>query len=90
MSEPQWTPGPWRAYPTVYTEATPTGWLVGASEGLHVTHILGPRPTARANAYLIAEAPTMYKGIEELVRQIGSADVPSWILDSMAKARGEE
>ena len=78
MSESKWTPGPWRIDPCwdVLGNTDDGNGLVCA-----VTHDAVPVDEARANARLIAAAPSMYEALRRLVIEAeldGMDKRPGW------------
>lgn len=99
MSEPKWTPGPWRVMePVALDYRAPL--IYGADQKSLVANAEGggPRravaaPEARANAFLIAAAPELYEALEECLREHGGFTIKGECerraVAALAKARGE-
>ena len=68
MSETKFTKGPWRASERLTASENHKGWIILAATGYPVGEVYplnqDPSPAARANARLIAAAPTMYEALK--------------------------
>lgn len=93
MSQPKWTPGPWRAFESRSSVGT---HAVQDSDGYWCFQTVGGtiRDNQEANAHLIAAAPEMYGHLRDLYSDLVQGANPSQEeLDAigalLAKARGE-
>lgn len=102
MSEPKWTPGPWRV------EKAAGGWSIVCDEFPNsespLTKLMDFDDSAEHDAHLIAAAPELYEALIKARSHMVSCpqDFPSecdrscgqrdWheVQDALAKARGEE
>jgi len=101
MSEPQWTPGPWRVqWVQLGDNDRRPGWLTQADDpyGRIISGFANPATVeAAANARLIAAAPELYAALSEMLRwlaqppsgPINVAHVKERAEAALAKARGD-
>lgn len=66
-----WTPGPWRMadFPAGYTFDS-----INAEGPRPVANVLRSVPEHKANAHLIASAPSLYEALEELIAEWDARD----------------
>jgi hypothetical protein len=104
MTEPKWTPGPWKACRSDPAEGADVWWLI-AGEGNMQTEIAsfsGGYPSERraATAQLAASAPELYAALAQLLHETVEAGFesardynwPKSLADAraaLAKAKGE-
>lgn len=93
MSEPKFTPGPWRVGKSIYQSQA----RVVAEKGGRVSDVFAyEEDQAHANAALIATAPEMYDLLEWMFKQFDASDSEEmvalgWKIEELLKkARGEE
>lgn len=93
MSEPKWTPGPWRAGPRYPQVIYSYESRVIARASYEYEWSADRRSEAIANGRLIAAAPMLYERLAILVADIEHGDVPAGDVAAaknvLAEARGE-
>ena len=96
MSDPKWTPGPWKWDDTVwdYDREEQAPWLVTERDDARV--LWGEVKCSEPNAHLIAAAPDLYEALEALVLAQETAGTDGREADrrraaiaALKKARGE-
>jgi len=90
MSEPKFTPGPWRVGKSIYQSQA----RVVAEKGGRVADVFAyEEDQDHANAALIAAAPEMYELLDELDKATTAAEIDALytrIPALLKKARGEK
>ena len=98
MSDPKWTPGPWKWDDTVwdYDPEEQAPWLVTERDDARV--LWGEVKCSEPNAHLIASAPDLYEALEEMAALMDLVHEGKYAPTSMTtydahaalrKARGE-